>query len=260
MPTLELLTQKEVTYRKDLKPIAIVKGDERNKDFNKFLCLNEKGNKGKTSFTLPDDLMYQVVPNTDPKKRDIFYTAGASGSGKSYQAKIICNNYHKLYPNRNVYLVSKLESDETLDDLKIIERIDYNDFLQEIPDVNDLEPAMYIFDDFDTLDKEPLIKTQAFINDLSIMGRHSICSVFVISHYLTNYKATRLILNEMNYCILFPQNTSYHQLRYLLQNYTGMDKTDVTKLKKLMSRWVCIHSNYPQFVISQNSAYLLHQD
>jgi hypothetical protein len=38
-----------------------------------------------------------------------------------------------------------------------------------------------------------------------------------------------------------------------------MEKDDVKKLKKL-GRWVMIHKFYPQFVLSQQKAYLLHQD
>jgi len=91
------------------------------------------------------------------------------------------------------------------------------------------------------------------------MGRHKNISMIYISHHLTNYKQTRLILNESHNIVIFPQNTSFHQLKYLLQNYGNMDKDDVKRLRKL-GRWACVYTQYPNYVISQSSAYLLHQD
>jgi len=42
----------------------------------------------------------------------------ASGSGKSHIAKGVAERYMKQFPDRDVYLVSKLEEDETLDNMK----------------------------------------------------------------------------------------------------------------------------------------------
>jgi len=263
MHTLELLSLKEAQQDKNIKPISIIKGDERNPSFNKFLCLKETKEetitKEQAEKILTPDLMYQVLPPVNAQDRSIWYIAGASGSGKSYQAKIIISNYKKLFPDRPVFLISKLTSDETLDSLKYIQRVDLVEFCQQPFDVEDTEPCLIIFDDFETLEKKQLQVVLDAINDISILGRHKTISMIYISHHLTNYKSTKLILNESHNIIVFPQNTSFLQLKYLLENYGNMDPNEIKKLRKL-GRWVCIYTQYPNYVISQSSAYLLHQE
>jgi Cdc6-like AAA superfamily ATPase len=260
MPTLHLMSLKEAEKLTKSYPIALIKGDERNKLFNHFLIVDPDGKeKNKQRIELPHDLVFQLLPPDNPKKRSIWYIAGAAGSGKSYQAKIVINNYHKLFPKNPVYLISKLTSDETLDELKFIQRIDITQFSEEGFDINEQEPSLIIFDDFETLEKKELDVVLKAIDDIAIMGRHHQVSMIYISHHLTNYKQTRLILNESHNIVIFPQSSSNYQLRYLLQNYGNMDKESVKPLNKL-GRWCCIHTQYPNYVISQNSAYLLHQD
>jgi hypothetical protein len=260
MPTLELKSIKQISKENGEFPVAIVKGDDRNQDFNKFLVCNPNAKKGSTTVNLPEDLLFEILPQTNPKKRNCFYIAGSAGSGKSYQAKIIVSNYRKLYPSREVFLVSKLEKDETLDGMEAPPtRISLIDFTEDPPDINDIEPCLYIFDDWDTAQKDQMEAVLKFIDDIGIMGRHATVSSVVISHYLTNYKKTRLILNEAHHILVFPQNTSNHQLKYLLQNYAGMDPNQVKYLKKL-GRWASIYTQYPQYVLSRDTAYILHAD
>ena len=264
MPSLAVRGTNEIT--KDWNPIALIKGDDRNKTVNKFLCVNADDNDGSKSIDLPDDLFFQPLPDTDKNKRNIWYNAGASGCGKSYTAKTIANNYVKLYPKRPIYIVSKLDQDETIDSIQgNVKRLNYREFEDNPPDINEFYDCMIIFDDFDTISpKKVLDRVLNFIDDISIMGRkhkdkQGNISMVVISHFLTNYKKTRLILNECDFMTLFPQATSTHALNYVLKNYVGMDKNDVQKLKKL-GRWVMIHKMYPQYVLSQQKAYLLNQD
>ena len=252
--TKEILSDKEKS--KDQKPIAIIKGDETNPAFNSFLTLNinDKKVKGKKHIYLPEDLMFQILPSPDPKARDIFYIAGASGSGKSYQAKIIINNYKKLFPKRRIYLISKLEEDETLDELKFIERVDTNEFLEQEYDINKAEPALMVFDDFETLKKPVLDAIMSVVSDIATTGRHFCVSMIYISHQLSDYKRTRLILHEATRIIIFPQNTSNYILGYLLKNYTSLDKKVIPTIKK-MGRWACVNKHYPNYVLSQSSGF-----
>ena len=60
----------------------------------------------------------------------LFYLYGASGSGKSFFMKEVANNYKKMYPKREVYLISKLNEDKTLDTLKFIKRVKTDSFLR----------------------------------------------------------------------------------------------------------------------------------
>lgn len=207
-----------------------------------------------------DDGQFQILPSPDPEKREVFYIAGASGSGKSYLAKGYAEYYKKLYPDREVYLISKLKEDETLDALTFIKRLDIQSFIDDYPELDEFENCLTIWDDFDTLTGEAGKVVQKLIDDLATMGRHTKSTMLVLSHYLTRYKATRLILNEATHIVVYPQATSYHALKYLLRNYVGIEEDEIKDMKKWGSRWLCIAKNFPQFVISQHKAKLLHCD
>ncbi len=225
------------------------------------------------SIELPEGSVYQPIPSPDPNVRNIWYCAGASGSGKSWFAKNIAENYKKLFPEREVYLISQLERDDTLDNMKVNgvlcppKRLDYKTFIKDMPTLEEFDdPCLVIFDDYDTL-PEPYGKAvQQLIDTLAIQGRH--CgegsgkgqgvSMLVLSHYLTNYKKTRLILSEAHCIVLYPMATSFKAMSYVCQTHCGLTKDEIQGLKKL-GRWVMIHKVYPQYLISANTAYLLNQ-
>ena len=213
-----------------------------------------------TSIVLPDDSTFQPIPDPDPSVRQIWYVAGISGSGKSYFARGIAENYKKLFPDREVYLISKLEHDETLDRMTTgkPKRISLQSLVDDYPSIEEFEKCLVIFDDYDTL-TAPFDKVVLkLIDDLAIMGRHTGTSMLCLSHYLTNYKKTRLILGEAHFIVLYPMATSFKAMRYVCEQHCGLTKDEVTALKK-MGRWVCIHKVYPQYLVSAHTARLLNQ-
>jgi hypothetical protein len=209
---------------------------------------------------LDDDGLFELLPSPDIKKREVWYIAGASGSGKSYIAKGLAEYYHKLFPDRGIYLVSKLTEDSTLDALKFLKRINVQSFVDDYPELDEFKDCMCIFDDYDTLtgDSEKVITK--IIDDLAIMGRHTNTTILCLSHYLTQYKKTRLLLNEATHIVVYPLSTSYHALKYLLKNYVGVDEDKIKELRKSGSRWLCFSKHFPQIVLTQRSAEVLHQD
>lgn len=275
--------KKEVQTQKYMKELKFVKPNERVKIMNQIIEGVEKDldvdsiiglpaqakdvyKRIKTdtandkTIRLPDDSMFVVIPSPDPKKREVFYVAGQSGSGKSYFARGIAENYKKLFPERDIYLISKLQEDETLDKMKIgkPKRISLQSLVDDPVDLDEFKDCLIIFDDFDTLDKPYFQVVHKLIEDLCIMGRHSNTSMLILSHYLTNYSKTRLILGEANFLVLYPLATSQKALKYVCEHYGGLDKEDMMGLKK-RGRWICIHKNYPSYVISDKEANLLHQ-
>jgi hypothetical protein len=253
---VKLMNQMSEAVQKGLEPEAIVGLPDAAKDIYKRIktdCDND------ASIELPDDSTFQPIPSADPKARDVFYVAGQSGSGKSYFARGIAENYKKLYPDREIYLISKLQDDETLDKMKIgrPKRINLQTLVDDPVDLEEFKECLVIFDDWDTLDKPYFNVVHKLIEDLAIMGRHTCTSMLILSHYLTNYSKTRLILGEAQYLVLYPLATSQKALKYVCEHYGGMDKEDIQKLKK-RGRWVLIHKNYPSYVISAHEANLLH--
>lgn len=202
---------------------------------------------------------FELLPSPNPKKREVYYIAGASGSGKSYIAKGLGENYKKLFPDREVYVISKLTEDSgTLDKMKPKpKRINIQSLIDDYPDLDEFKNCLVIFDDYDTFTGPAEKVVHKLIDDLATMGRHTNTTMCCLSHYLTNYKKTRLLLNEATHIVVYPMATSYHALSYLLKTHIGMTKDEVRDLKK-MGRWVCVYKHYPQFLISQQHARVLH--
>ena len=239
-------------------PIAMISGGHLDKE---LVYIHDKGAKGH-SIKLPPDSSFLLLPCPLKDKREIFYVAGASGSGKSYQARGIAERYKKLFPDREIYLISKLDEDETLDTMKTGRPKRINVKTLETDPITDIEifkNSLVIFDDYDTF-PDPMGKiVQRLIDDIATMGRHHNISMMCLSHYLTNYKKTRLLLNEASHYIVYPQATSFHALKHLLASHVGMEPDEVKALKK-MGRWVCIHKCYPQWLVAEHEAKILNQE
>jgi hypothetical protein len=216
-----------------------------------------------TTVDLPPDSQFHLVPSSDKDVREVWYIAGPSGSGKSYIAKGLAERYRKQFPGREVFLVSKLKEDETLDSTKggPLRRLDIQKLVDNpIKDLEPLRDCMIIFDDYDTFTKPFAPVVHKLIDDIATMGRHTVTTMLCLSHYLSNYAKTRLLLCEATHFVLYPKATGNHALSYLLQTYLGFDKEETAQIRKIQSRWVCIHKNFPQWVVAEHTAKLLHTE
>ena len=243
------------------KELPKMKPADRTRVMSKMADAYAKGEPKLTGLgdEVDDEGIFELLPSPDPKKREVWYIAGQSGSGKSYIAKGLADMYHKLYPERGVYLISKLKEDETLDKLKFLKRLNIQSFIDDYPDLEEFKDCMIIADDYDTLTGDAQKTIEKLIDDLAIMGRHTNTTMLCLSHYLTNYKKTRLLLNEATHIVVYPLSTSYHALRYLLKSYVGVDEDDLKRQRRYGSRWLSYAKGFPQFMISQKNAELLHQ-
>jgi ABC-type oligopeptide transport system ATPase subunit len=251
----KLIARLQEAYAKNLEPEQLIAESTLAKKLYERIVTD---NTRSTSVDLPDDGQFQLVPSPDPTKREVFYIAGASGSGKSYIARGIADCYKKLFPDRGIYLISKLEEDSTLDELKDLKRIKIQSLIDDYPTLEEFENCLVIFDDYDTFTGNAEKVIHKLIDDLATMGRHTCTTMLCLSHYLTNYKKTRLLLNEATHIIVYPMATSFHALSYLLKTHIGMTKDDVRDLKK-MGRWVCVYKHYPQWLLAtQHARVLIH--
>jgi hypothetical protein len=238
------------------RPVAVVRGGARDGEI--LYCNADKPVADGTEVELDEGEKFQVIPTIDPDQRSVYYIAGMSGAGKSHFARGIAEAYKKLYPSRQVYLISELKEDATLDGSKIAKplRISLDSLVEEPPEIDEFSDCLVIFDDYDALSKPYDAVVLKLMKDLLTMGRHTHCSLCICSHHLSNGLKTRLILNESQYLVLYPMATAPKALAYTCEMYGGIDKDDVKELKKL-GRWVCIHKMYPGFVVSEKKAYLL---
>lgn len=138
---------------------------------------------------LPPDSTFQLLPNPDPEKRSVYYIAGASGSGKSYIAKGIAEKYQKHFPDRDVFLVSKLGEDETLDGMKHKPiRLNVQKLIETpLKDLEPLRDCLIIFDDYDAFEGKEAKAIETLMNDIATMGRHTNTTMLCLTHYVTNF-------------------------------------------------------------------------
>ena len=235
------------------KPLAVVMGRDLK---GEILFVDE--HTGAKSLSLPPGSTFQPIPPPDPKSREICFVTGQSGSGKSYWTREYARMYKKIFPQRTIYLLSKLPNDETLDQLKGLKRIKLDTLVSDpISSIEVFKESLVILDDTETLGKEELAAVQKIRDDISSLGRHYCISMCVLQHLCTNGRETRLILGEAHRFVLFPHSMGTMQFRYILDRYLGLTKDEIGMLRRVPSRWICINKQFPAVVITENAARML---
>jgi hypothetical protein len=96
------------------------------------------------------------------------------------------------------------------------------------------------------------------MNQMLETGRHHEITCLITKHTPTNGRDTKLILSEAHQFIIFPNGLGNKSLKYLLDNYLGLDRIQVKKIKKQKSRWVCINrATFPLSVVSEKECFVL---
>jgi hypothetical protein len=239
---------------------AIVK-DKTDKPF-KTISISDNPKKvsnGYKEIQLSKGYRIQQIPNKD-RERDVLYVAGQSGSGKSYYTLQFAKEYHKMFPKNDIYLFSTLSGDSTLDKVDFIKKIKLSDeFLNTEFTHEDFSDSLVIMDDVDTISNN-VIKKKVFqiLNMLLETGRHSKTSIIYTSHLACKGHESKTILNEAHSVTVFCKTMGSKTLKYLLDNYFGLSKQEIDKLKVIPSRFITIMKTYPTIAISEKSCFILH--
>ena len=205
---------------------------------------------------IANDSKFQHTPDTT-KEREILYITGPSGSGKSTYTRKYLEQYKKKYKNREIYLFSSLPSDESLDKIKP-KRIKLDESMYTDPiKVDELSESICIFDDIDVI-SEKKVREAVYdvLNQVLEIGRHYKIHCVVTNHLPTNGKDTRRILNEAHTVTYFPRSAG-GKIKYMLEEYVGLDKKQIAYTKKQNSSWATIYKNYPQCCVAEHEIGLL---
>ena len=242
-------------------PVAII-SFEGDKKKNKTLSIEQdKSNVEhylkELTLTKPKEKI-QHIPNKK-SERQILYITGASGSGKSYYTKHYCDQYKKMFPKNDIYLISSINEDSSIDKVKGLKRIKLsNELLTTDLQAADFKDSMVIFDDTDCITNKIMRqKVNGILNMLLETGRQTNTSVIYTSHLATAGLETKRILNEAHSVTIFPHSLGGRSLKYLLENYFGLDRHQIKKIKTLPSRWVTLIKSFPMVVLSEKEAYVL---
>tara|TARA_R110000868_G_scaffold294051_1_gene554559 strand:- start:2224 stop:3156 length:933 start_codon:yes stop_codon:yes gene_type:complete len=191
------------------------------------------------------------------KYSERLYVPAPSGSGKSTWIGEYLKQLRIKYPDRRIYIFSRVKEDKPLDRFKNLERVDLDGFIHTKPLVEDYAKGILIFDDIDTiLDKNLVNFIRKFRDDVLECGRHYKITCISTSHLIMNFHATRTLINEANAVCIFPKGGSFGQIKNFLDRYLGFDKILIEKIRTIPSRWVYIHKEYPQYIIHEKGVLL----
>lgn len=208
---------------------------------NQFASINNAQDKreGTVSFSeLEDGFKFCLAPRpVQEKERTTLFIAGESGAGRSHFKR-----YKAMFPKNQIYLISYLDEDETLDAYKEIIRINafQTEFLDECLDLDikvEFGNSLVIFDDIDSIvNKKTKEKIYGLLNKMLRTGRHFGTSVAYVGHELYASPELKSILNESMTITFFPRFLSYKKLKYLLERTNGEDKSNSGSICHLHQR------------------------
>ena len=247
------------------KKVAIIKGGEQDKKCL-FLCDDESGD---IEMTLKGRSSFQPVPILEDNQIERLYISGASGSGKSFYLSKWLKEFVKLKGNKDVpiYLFSTVEYDEALDDpfedqlIRVLDEIDEEEFVNDPPSLDDYEEgSVLVFDDIMKVSNARLrITLLSILNSLQEIARHKKLTLITTSHIISDYHATRTVLNEATAITVFPRYAGgLAGVRDYLKRKIGMSPHEIKKFLGLSknSRWVSLYKRTNMFVISQKTVYI----
>jgi len=206
-----------------------------------------------------DDEKFQLIPN-DKRFRSCNAVFGQAGSGKSYWCCEYIKEYIKVHPKRPIYLFTTITSDiGCLKDIKKMKIVQLNnDFANDDIPMEDLKESLCLFDDIDNIrDKQLKKKLFQTLNDCLAVGRKFYIEVLITFHLANAGHDTKVILNECNSISFNYKTMGNRALKYLLDNYLGLDKKQIERVKKLDGRMITILKTYPKLVLSEKELYVL---
>jgi hypothetical protein len=228
---------------KDGDKIAVINSDKRQKK----LYFSESDD-GKEEIVLKPNEQFMLSPDKTCE-RTTMYVCGSAGSGKSYFVAQFCEEYHKTFKSNPIYLISENDQDKAFDSKDYIKRIEISDMDSNPLDWKEFSDCLIIFDDIDSI-KGKLGKTIDELRDKLLKNSRKFrVSVISTSHDACGIKL-KSVLNESKIIVFFMMNYN-RSLKYLLENYLGMSKHVIEKLKNSKSRWTAFCKAYPSYLIQQ---------
>jgi Cdc6-like AAA superfamily ATPase len=145
--------------------------DKKNKIVSN---VHEKCKDGEIGLAIPEKYHFQLAPRPlNEQERMTLFIAGESGAGKSYFIREYAKFYNKMFPKNEIFLISYLEQDETLDAFKKINRLKVCENVEFLENINKLdiktefENTLVIFDDIDAItNKNAKSKIYGLLNKL----------------------------------------------------------------------------------------------
>ena len=240
--------------------IDIAKVINKNNNTDKIISVEDSINKvGKENYfkeyKCKEGEKIQQIPSKN-RERSCLYVTGMSGSGKTTYSKAYIDEYKKMFKKREVYVFSYFAEDKSLGNK--VKRVNLDKLADTPLELEDMADSLVLFDDIDTIRQKSLRdRLKGILHCLLELGRHHNIEVIYISHQANKSAETKCILNEATSITIFPKVMSSKTFKYLLENYYGLDKKQMIRIKSLPSRWVTITKTYPNILLYEGGAYVL---
>lgn len=194
---------------------------------------------------------FQYIPDTD-RDRDTIFVAGTSGSGKSYFASQYIKEYHRIYPDNPIYLITgNSAEDPAFENMKYLKKINLEGILQDPLDYTEFKDCLVVADDIDAVSGK-LGKYLYDLRDKLLKNSRKVkVSVLSTAHSFTGTDL-KAVLNESDVIVFFPSNYN-RSLKYLLENYLGLTKEGIKAVRNLKTRWCAFVKSYPNVLITEKT-------
>jgi len=258
----DMVNKKKMSKIDMVKIKNYLKNDDDDVDESVYEIVNNIKNKSKEiskkEFKLYDNGIIQPLPRFDKTTR--VYICGQTECGKTWFLTQYLKQLVKVEKTKKIYIFSDVEHDPEIDDNLDVIRFKLDDELlekSEIP-VEKFKNSVCVFDDIDSIQNKKLYQYIQNLRDAILRrGRHENITCIVTSHLCTNFKDSRIVLNEANSIVIFPRAGSSHGIKYMLQKYCGFSTKQINKIIELPSRWVYISKTYPQYIIYEKGVYIV---
>lgn len=198
--------------------------------------------------------------NIYPKRDDILYLIGATGSGKSTSIRKYLLEYMKLYPEvKKIFLFTDIETpDKVFEGLPITKiKLDAQIYQNPIKP-EELKNSVVIFDDVDSIQdkkiKNAIVELKGSCMKQGVSKEGITC--IVTNHDACEGASTKHAITNARYIFIYP-NGGTVGLEYLLKKKIGFSKEEYKKIASLRSRVVIIHKRAPFYVVHSNGVFLL---
>jgi len=194
---------------------------------------------------------------------------GPSGCGKTYITCQYTRRYKKNFPNNRVFTFIRQEDNSNYGNIDRFEMIldytiedqqeDLDRLLSGDLTLDLITNSICIFDDCDNIqDKKLLTAIHKLMADIVTNGRKRGITCVYITHTFKNYSQTRIISNEANKVVFFPQHLEGRaQIEKFLKDPGGLKPKAIAELidKVKDCRWAMYpRSNY---IIGEKGMYFL---
>jgi hypothetical protein len=249
-------------------PVAIVNDKTTNKPIG-FLKVVEDGD-GEELIEIPENLEFQLIPETRDNLVSINFITGGAGCGKSTIASQFMRNFDAMYdvePQYKVIISSDDIDDPAFHGIEHMRICVDNEFalcpptLEQLTNPNGF--SYILFDDIEGItDPKKLKALESVVDSVLTMGRKRGIHCGFISHRSAGGKSTKMILVELNGIVWFPKLSSSRNLTYCLEKHIGVPAELRNYLKSSdWGRWVYLRTgSSPQILMGANRCCIYNHD